>query len=178
MCNLCNTKPVYEFTNKRKLCKTCYIRWFEKKLLYTIRKYNMIKKNDVVRYIKEDDFRSIVLEESLKILADKGRVKLTKGIKYNKFAVPATIDLTANKIFRDTIKKPVELSNTKPVHKKIIKPLYLFLDREILLYAKLKKLKFKVSKEKKNKIEKFLDELEEKHPEVKRAIVNSYLSIN
>jgi len=137
----------------------------------------MIKKNDVVRYIKKNDFRSVVLEESLKILADKGRVRLTKGMRYDKFAVPATIDLTSDKIFRDATKKSVRLSETKPVNKRIIKPLYLFLDREILLYARLKKLRFKVSKEKKNKTAKFLDELEEKHPEVKQAIVNGIMGL-
>ena len=43
MCKLCKTKPVYEFTNQRKLCKACFIHWFEKKFLYTIRKFNMIR---------------------------------------------------------------------------------------------------------------------------------------
>ena len=44
------------------------------------------------------------------------------------------------------------------------------------MYAKLKGLKFKPSKEKekKNKISIFIDNLEEKHPEIKRAIVQNY----
>jgi hypothetical protein len=51
------------------------------------------------------------------------------------------------------------------------------LDEEILLYAKLKKLKFEKYKVKKDKIREFEDEFEKKHPEVKRAIVNSLLEL-
>jgi len=46
-----------------------------------------------------------------------------------------------------------------------------------LLYAKLKKLKFKNQKEQKNEISLFVDDLEKKHPEIKRAIVNNYLEL-
>ena len=53
----------------------------------------------------------------------------------------------------------------------------MFLDKEVLLYAKLRKLKFEKIKERKNKIGKFIDRLEEKHPEVKRAIVNGCLGL-
>jgi len=63
----------------------------------------------------------------------------------------------------------------------VIKPLYLFLDEEVLLYAKLKKLKFKKEikgkKTKKDKISNFIDDLEVKHPEIKHAIINSYLEL-
>jgi len=181
MCNTCKTKPVYEFTNKRKLCKNCYIHWFEKKSLYIIRKFNMLKNGDVVTYSKTNDFRSVVLEDILKMIAEKGRINVIANkvsqIKITKFAIPTTIDMTADEILKSIIKKSVDLAETKPVHKKTIKPLYLFLDKEILIYAQLKKLKFKIPKERENKIAKFLDELERKHPEIKRAVVNSYLSV-
>ena len=69
------------------------------------------------------------------------------------------------------------LKKSLPVEKNVIKPLYLFLDEEILLYAKLRNLKFKKHKIKKDKINNFLIEFEKNHPEVKRAIVNSLLKL-
>jgi len=203
MCKLCETKPVYEFTNQRKLCKTCFVRWFQKKVLYTIRKFEMIKKNEVIGY-DNSGFRGIVLEDVLKMFAEKSIVELapqaytkevrepaeagpekfslkifTKGIKLpskkklDKIAIASTTDLEADKIIHFLIKGKGKLDSA--VDGKIIKPLYLFLDKEVLLYAKLKKLKFKKIKEKKDKISKFIDELEKMHPEVKQAIVSSYL---
>ena len=203
MCKLCETKPVYEFTNQRKLCKTCFVRWFQKKVLYTIRKFEMIKKNEVIGY-DNSGFRGIVLEDVLKMFAEKSIVELapqaytkevrepaeagpekfslkifTKGIKLpskkklDKIAIASTTDLEADKIIHFLIKGKGKLDSA--VDGKIIKPLYLFLDKEVLFYAKLKKLKFKKIKEKKDKISKFIDELEKMHPEVKQAIVSSYL---
>jgi tRNA(Ile)-lysidine synthase TilS/MesJ len=64
------------------------------------------------------------------------------------------------------------------VNKDEIKPLYLFLDDEVLLYAKIKNLKFKAQKEnKKDDISIFLNELEKKHPEIKRAVINQYIEL-
>ncbi len=175
MCHICQIKPVYEFTNKRKVCKTCYIRWFEKKVFYTIRKFRMLKNCDVVFYKKKNDFRSVVLENILKIVAEKGRIKLTSGKKFDKLAIPLTTDLISYKIFNEFVEGDIE--NLKKKNKKIITPLCLFLDKEVLLYAKLKKLKFKIHKERKDKISEFIDDLEKKHLEVKRGIVNGFLKL-
>jgi len=250
MCRQCQTNLVYEFTNQRKLCKNCFIKYFQKKVLYIIRKFGMIKNNDVVGYIENNDFRGVVLEDVLKMFGEKGRVKIVKlrsqidnfansrprlqsgamerfakslGLckalrknsidvknfcdnlvlaeksgeadfgainnrateergNYNKrvrIAISTTIDSSADKIIYELIKGQVkDLKNVEPVVGKVIKPLYLFLDEEVLLYAKLRKLKFKRIKESKDKITKFIDELEKKHPEVKRAIVKSYLALH
>jgi len=163
----------------------------------------MIKKNEVIGY-DNSGFRGIVLEDVLKMFAEKSIVELapqaytkevrepaeagpekfslkifTKGIKLpskkklDKIAIASTTDLEADKIIHFLIKGKGKLDSA--VDGKIIKPLYLFLDKEVLLYAKLKKLKFKKIKEKKDKISKFIDELEKMHPEVKQAIVSSYL---
>lgn len=187
MCKQCITKPVYEFTNKRKLCKRCFIRYFHKKAMYIIRKFKMIRKGNVIGYKKRKNFRDVVLEDILKMYADKAMIKLTNIGKFsrksprkkvNKIAIASTIDLEAREIIYKIIKGNIEnLKKNTPVHNKIIKPLYLFLDEEVLLYAKLKKLKFKKIKEKKNKISTFINNLEKKHPEIKRAIVNSYLNL-
>jgi len=135
MCKLCETKPVYEFTNQRKLCKICFIRWFQKKVLYTIRKFEMISKNDIIGYENSGDFRGVVLEDVLKMFAEKAIVELVRlpsKKNLNKIAIASTTDLEADKIVHALIKGG-KLSSA--VEGKIIKPLYLFLDREDLLYA-------------------------------------------
>ena len=222
MCKACRTKPVYEFTNQRKLCKNCFIQWFQKKFLYTIRKFGMIKRGDVVS-VKGNDYRAVVLKYLLGILEEKGVVELAspkgrdimdsqlaspncslgdklrdnKSSKLrilakqdlkqhysraerglNKIAVASTLDSEAEKIVSELISGDEKnLKNLKPVDGKVIKPLYLFLDEEVLLYAKLRGLKIKKGEVVDTKISRFINELETKHPEIKRAVVSSYLKI-
>ena len=179
MCKLCEIKPVYEFTNQRKLCARCFINYFQKKVLYIIRKFEMIKNNDLIAYENKGDFRGVVLEDVLKMFSEKANIKLIKRDNSKaKKAIPATINTESDKIVHELIKGNVKnLRKLAPIQGKIIKPLYLFLDEEVLLYAKLKKLKFKKKTEKKDKISGFVDGLEQKHPEIKRAIINSYLEL-
>lgn len=175
MCKLCESKPVYEFTNKRKLCKNCYLRWFEKKFLYIIRKFQMISKNDKISYEKKKDFRTIVLFEMFKMLEKKSPIEIVSKNKAKKLAVTDTIDIISEAIVNSLVKNNLK-KKFDPIEKNIIRPLYLFLDREVLLYAKLQGLKFNKPKEdKKDKWVNFVNNLENKHPEIKRAIVNSYL---
>ncbi len=184
MCYKCQLKPVYEFTNKRRVCKTCYIRWFEKKVLYTIRKFNLLKKGDIVGYSQKNDFRSVVLEAILKMLAKNGRIEVMKldsslvhkkegGLKITKLAVPSTTDLESYQVVSEILYGDIEnLNRLKPLDKKTIKPLYLFLDKEVELYANLRGLDFKRYKKQKDKVSSFIDELEKSHPEIKRSIIN------
>lgn len=182
MCQECEKNPVYEFTNQRKLCKNCFLKWFFKKVLYTIRKFQMIKPGEVVGYESKGDFRSAVLEDVLKRYAEKNDVELTKlpsTKRISKKAEPQTLDLASYKVINELMRGSAKnFKEISPKKGKTIKPLYYFLDQEVELYAKLRGLKFKNSKskgkEKKNKISIFIDNLEEKHPEIKRAIVQSY----
>ena len=198
MCKQCEEKPVYEFTNKRKLCGNCFIRYFNKKILYIIRKFKMSKNGDVILYQNKRNFKDVVLEEALKFFSSKSNAKIVKLKSLNlenikeifkkrkkssiKIAVSSTLDNEAEEIISGIIFSNIKNSKSNPVEKKIknteiIKPLYLFLDEEILLYAKLKKLKFENTLKKKDKISLLIDYLERKHPEIKRAVVNSYLKI-
>ena len=182
MCRQCELKPVYEFTNKRKLCSRCFVNWFEKKFFYIIRKFKLIRQGDVVEYKSGNGFRDAVLEELLKKFSKKAMIEVVKNSsKATKIALTSTIDSEADGIIHELIKGNANLKRAAPIQKikgKIfIKPLYLFLDQEVLLYAKMKRLKFKEKSEHQDKISKFIDTLEEEHPEVKRAVVNSYLEM-
>lgn len=175
MCKLCEIKPVYEFTNKRKLCKNCFVRWFEKKFLYIVRKFQMISKGDVLGYENKKDFRNVVLIELLKMLEKKYPIKINNK-KFTKKAISDTTDTISRGIIGGLVRENFK-QKINPVDKKIIRPLYLFLDVEVLIYAKLKGLKFNKIKKEKNKWFDFVENLEKKHPEIKRGIVNSYLEL-
>ena len=184
MCYQCETKPVYEFTNKRKLCKNCFARWFQKKVFYTIRKFRMLRQGDTVGYFRKNDFRSVVLEDVLKMLAENRRInlrvitQLNGSSKATKLAFSSTADTESYEIINAVINGKIKnLRKFQPVNKNIIKPMCLFLDAEIKLYAELKGLKFKSKKENKDKISKFIDDLEKKHPEIKRAVINGILGL-
>lgn len=48
-CKNCNSNPVIELVNNNiKLCKSCFIKYFERKVFKTISKYNLIDDNDVI----------------------------------------------------------------------------------------------------------------------------------
>ncbi|RLG10034.1 hypothetical protein DRN73_08995 [Candidatus Pacearchaeota archaeon] len=174
-------KHVYEFTNGRELTKKEFIHWFQKKFLYTLRKFKMIQKEDIIGYENKGDFRGVVLEDLLKMLAEKSPVKIIKlpsKKKITKKAIALTSDLESDKIINVLVNKnALELKNLYPVNKKLIQPLYLFLDKEVLIYAKLMNLKFKKVSNKKDKLSQFINDLEKKHPEIKHSIIKSYLEL-
>lgn len=136
----------------------------------------MIKKGDVVSVKRDNNFRNVVLGDLLRFAESKMLIKLSDK-KPNKIALFSTLDSESDKIVHNIIKENIKKLDVKPVDGREIKPLYLFLDEEVLLYAKLRKLKFGVKKQKKDKISLFINDLERKHPEIKRAIVNSYLEL-
>jgi len=141
----------------------------------------MVKPGDIVGFRKGNGFKEIVLENLLEFASEKYGFKLVKlpNKKANKIVIDESIDSEAKEIVNVLIKgNSSELKKDLPVEGKIIKPLYLFLDEEIILYARLKKFGFsRTIKKAENKIENFLNELEKKHPEVKRAVVNSLLGL-
>lgn len=174
-------KYVYEFTNKRKLTKREFIQWFQKKFLYTLRKFDMINRGDVIAYDNKGDFKGAVLEHMLKLYTDKSFVEIlnpSSKKQFTKKALTETTDDGAKNIAEIIIQGEAdELEKIAPVYKKTIRPLFLFLDKEVLLYAKLMNLKFKLNIKKTNNISHFIDELQIKHPEIKNSIISSYLEL-
>lgn len=184
MCIECSKKPVYELTNKRKFCKKCFCNYIEKKVFYTIRKFKLIKQEEKVYILYSKDTASAVLYSILSKLAKQRRqniVKVTeKDMKsLKRVVVSSNLDEEAEGIIRNLMYNNIQsMSNLGPKERKRVKPLYFCSDKEIMLYAKLKKLPIGRQKEnKKDKIRDFLDEMEKKHPELKNAIVNAFLEI-
>jgi tRNA(Ile)-lysidine synthase TilS/MesJ len=140
----------------------------------------LIKREDIVGYKKGNSFREVVLEYMLLLISKKYGFNIVKlpNKSVNKIAVDSTLDSESEEIVETFIDGDAsKLKKILPSDGNFIKPLYLFLDEEVLLYAKLKNLKFKNIKKTNNKINNFLNDFEKKHPEVKRAIVNSVLEL-
>jgi len=140
----------------------------------------MIKHGDIIGYKKNNNFKEVVLEDMLNFFSKKYGISIVKlpHKKITKIANDSSIDSESNEIVKTIIEgNAVNLKKGLPTEKNLIKPLYLFSEEEILLYAKIRNLKFKEEKNKKNKIESFIDNFEKKHPEVKRAVVNSLLEL-
>lgn len=136
----------------------------------------MINRDDIIYFKSNKNFKDVVIEEVLKLVIERSNIKLTNNkSKSTKVVISDTIDSEANEIVNCLINKKIK--SFKPVDGKIIRPLYLFSDEEVLLYTKLKGLKFKTKKTKTNDISEFLEKMEKKHPEIKRAVVNSYLKL-
>lgn len=145
-----------------------------------------MRNGDVVAYLPGKDFRSVVLEHLLKKFEVKGGIeliKIEKGKKPKKkfkLANPTTSDITSLKLIAGLAKNKIakEMYLLAPVEKHMIKPLYLFLNKEVKLYADLLGLKYKKSGFKVNsKFLDFINQMEKKHPELKYSIVKSYLEL-
>ena len=137
-----------------------------------------MRKGDFISYENNGDFKGVVLEYLLKNFSDKIGIRIVKSkkIKSLKKALSETTSSEADKIVRSVIFGNISKLKEYPSEGNLIKPLYLFLDKEVELYAKIKGLKFKKSGIKKDKISLFIDEMEKTHPEIKHAVISSYLN--
>jgi len=132
----------------------------------------MIKNEDEILVDKNP-----VLEDLFDMYKKKAPVQIVQKGKFTKKAVATNSDDISREyveaILNGNVKNLIKL---KPVEGKIIKPLYLFLEKEVKIYADVKNLKLK-NKIKKDDISHFIDELEKKHLEIKNSVVSSYLKI-
>jgi tRNA-5-methyluridine54 2-sulfurtransferase len=86
-CKRCQTKPVIQLTNNNiKLCKNCFIKYFERKALKTITKYKLIEPKDHIIIALSGGKDSLSLLHFLSRVAVKKKVTLSallidEGIK-------------------------------------------------------------------------------------------------
>lgn len=136
----------------------------------------MMRKGDKIYLIKSKDVKSLVLSYLLGMLSKDGLISIVKTKRTaDKIILFNNLETTSRDIIHEMFNGNVNKLNTSPIKGKEIKPLYLFLDKEIILYAKLRNLKFRILEEKKNKISSFIDNLEMKHPDIKSAIVKGWM---
>ncbi|MBS3172116.1 TIGR00269 family protein [Candidatus Woesearchaeota archaeon] len=74
-CSRCKTKPVIKLPNSQvSLCKTCFIKYFEKKVRRTVRQYKMIKKGELIGVGVSGGKDSLVTLHILNDIINKQRV--------------------------------------------------------------------------------------------------------
>jgi len=164
-------EKIYLLSCGKWLDRRGFLKYFEKKVLYAIRKYRMLDGNITI----QKSPYSPVLEYFLNKIPvrNKGKGKV--------MALANSTDEIAVKILEVFMKgEHDDLKTLMPkaiVNNKVIaRPFYFMLDKEIELYAKLKQIKIKKAKVS-NNVRKWLDEYEQKHLELKNAIVNSLLKV-
>ena len=156
-------KPVYILPNGKPLGASDFCRYFEKKVLYAVRKFSMPME---VKVKKSDSVNSKVLQA----LYEKFGF-MNKGSKV--IALDDCCDDISTMLLESWFaNKEVNLASST---KKEIRPLFLMTEQEISIYAAIKHIAGKPKK--KSEARKMLDSMEKPHPEVKRAIVQAYLQL-
>jgi tRNA(Ile)-lysidine synthase TilS/MesJ len=184
MCKNCNKNPVYELTNKRKFCNLCFSKYLRHKIFSTITKYHMLSNLDSL-YIKKSGHKSELIETILRKITDKRGISIKKVRGKGTMAIPVSLDDEAFFIINELLKKSPSYKSMGPVIKQkgsiLIKPLYLCSDKEIDLYCRINKIRLSKKEQEKDPTKQsmidFINHMEKRHPEIKNAIVNSYLEI-
>jgi hypothetical protein len=155
---------VWEFTNQKKLSKSEFIDYFERKVFRTIRKYDMLPKDRVIKLTKSDDLNTKVLQH---ILKTKFKVELS--------TTPNISSLNLSQAAEDTFQNVLQGKFTGPKPDKC--PLYNLSDKEVELYAKLTNISGKNRKVDK-KIQPLFSKFLKKNQDLEVNIVNALNQIN
>ncbi len=159
-CKTCLKKPVWKFTNQIQLCKSCFTNYFERKIFRTIRKHNLLPKNIILK--KSNDLNTKVLKS---VLQKKFQVKTGKPTLKSE-----NLSDFAEEIFQNIIKGKFKFKIQKS-------PLMDLSDKEIQLYAKIKKIKGNIKK-RNPRIQKLFRKFMKKNPDLEHNIVNAYYQLN
>lgn len=156
---------VWEFTNQKKLTKKEFISYFEKKVFKTIRKFSIMPKDGIFKIKKSDDLNTVILELIL-----KQKFKVDYSNKQN------IISDDLSDVAETTFKNILDGNFTGPLpnNKGIGIPLYYHSDKELELYAKLKKITGKKhSRDKKVQelFSKFLDKNQDLEINIVKALM-------
>jgi len=158
------TKTVWQFTNQRKLSKSEFINYFERKVFRTIRKFQMLPKDKVFILKKANDLNTSVLEQILK----------TKfQVKYSTFP-----NISSDNLSQTTENNFKKITKGKFNNKtKKTAPLIYLSDKEVELYAKLKEIKG--TKRKQNKpIQALFNKFLPKNQDLELNILKAQSQIN
>ena len=151
---------VITLQNGSSLNEKQFIKYFESKVLYTIRKFNLLKevRNKLKFPLHVKELFSLEKIEKIKISKE-------------------CLDDISVQIFSSLMKSSgtKNLKDLLPITSKVIRPFYLMSRQEMIIYSKLKKLEYKDHE--KSKLSDFLDELEKNQKNIKNSIVSSLLKI-
>lgn len=172
-------KAVVDLFYIKNLCKSCFFKIIERRLRKHIRLNKLFKKNDRILIIDNLSFylvKKIIKDLPVKIffkeipvnsLNNKKIKDYIRNNKINRIVIPWTLDDEIS-LFLENI----FLNKKTRIKKDYIKLLKTVTDKEIILFARLKNIKFRENKKNKE-IKEFLDKLEYKHPETKFSLLRS-----
>lgn len=177
-------KTVWKFTNQHELNKKEFIRYFEKKVFATIRKYGMLSKSRVVKLKKGCDLNTLVLrfvlERKFDVRFALGNPSCPPPTAPNKLVksksrlgVFSSVNLSevSEMIFKNVLKGNFNKKGLRPEELKA--PLYFLSDAEVELYARL--VGVKGSKRKKDKkIQELFSRFMKKNPDLERNVVKGW----
>jgi tRNA(Ile)-lysidine synthase TilS/MesJ len=160
-------ETVFVLPNGIGLSSRQFCSYFEKKVLRTIKRFSLIS-----------NFRKENLKEVISALPEKEK-KAGKFIILND-----SLDDIASGVLDAVSSDIKKLSKLTPgfrfKNKIFIRPFCLMEKREIELYAELKGMKIRDKRIRNLALDAplILDKIEKKHPEIKHAVVNSFLQIS
>lgn len=149
-------KIVWKFTNKLELTEHQFVDYFGRKVKSTIRKYNM-----PIGLVKNKGIKAEIINGIIKNLPKRA------GIVKDDNLDEISVSILYEAMHRGDLDKFLPRNQ----------PLYFLSDKEIMLYAKIKKIKGKIPGNKDKKIENFIKEIEKKNPDIRHNIVNAVLKL-
>ena len=163
-CYLCSKKGARKEQKGRAICDKCFCKLLEKRIRKYARINKFFKKNDKL-LVKGDMNKYLIKSMNLP-------VKFAKK-NYNKIVMEWSLDDSINE-FMGSLFNDKKIGK---VSKKEIRLLECATDQEIILFAKIKKLKFKANKKNKD-VQKFLEEVNERHTGAKFGLLRNIKELN
>ena len=155
---------VWTFTNQRELNKSQFIDYVERKVFRTIRKYQMLPKDKIIKLKLSNNINTAILK---KILETKFQVKFTKTPNLSSDNLSQVAEDTFRNILRGKFIGP------QPEDK----PLYFLSDKEIELYAKLKNIKG-IKRKQNKKIQTLFSKFLKKNQDLELNIIKALKQLN
>ncbi|MFZ5955181.1 MAG: hypothetical protein ACOYT4_02045 [Nanoarchaeota archaeon] len=162
-CKNCKLNPVWKFTNQIELCENCFTDYFERKTFRTIRKFNMLPENKIIRLKRSSSLNYKVLTFVLK---KKFELKISDS-KIN-FSSENLSD-SAEKIFTNIL---IGKFNGPMPKDDVSRPLYFLSDREIELYAHINRIKGK-KRNRNKRVQKLFNKFMKDNSDLEHNVVNA-----
>lgn len=173
-CYLCKKEGNIEY-QKRPICSSCFSRIIEKRIRKNARINKLFNKNDRIlvlgkinKYFVESMLKDLPVKLFFRAKEDKEFIKKNR---INKVVALWTLDDEANKFIKGVFSAKKVKANKK------IKLLVNVSDKELEMFSKSNKIKFNPNKKDKD-VQKFLDNVEKKHPNIKFNLLRNINELN
>jgi tRNA(Ile)-lysidine synthase TilS/MesJ len=162
-CYLCNKAAKIKQQKGRAVCNQCFVRLIEKRIRKQTRLEKSFKPKDKILVLGDvADYlvKSITKNMNIRIFSRKNK-------KINKIVVEHTLDDELNQFVKEIFQNKKHKKQGKTI--KILKNIT---DKDIMLFAKIKGLRFKPNKKDK-KFQDFLDQVQARYPNAKYNLLRN-----